>query len=121
MAHDRLETPGVRQLAAQLLNDYWVDSELVSRDYRGRESLKQQIRSLDSACANVEAGYGRGFSPEMPQHLEIARESRGSYDRMKHLLPSATIVRRIAVLDRIIGGLTNSIIAIEKKQDTARG
>jgi hypothetical protein len=34
---------------------------------------------------------------------------------MKFLLPVATIEKRIAVLDKIIGGLTTSILTIEKK------
>ena len=120
MAEDRLESFGIYKLACQLFDEFWADSEIVGKDYRGRELVKQQTRSLDSVCANIEEGYGRGFNKEMPQHLKIARgearESKGRYNRMKFLLPAETIVKRTAILDRIIGGLTASINTIESKR-----
>ena len=120
MSEDRLETFGIYKLACQLFDEFWADSEVVGKDYRGRELVKQQTRSLDSVCANIEEGYGRGFNKEMPQHLKIARgearESKGRYNRMKFLLPSETITKRVAVLDRIIGGLTATINTIESKR-----
>lgn len=120
MSEDRLESFGIYKLACQLFDEFWVDSEIVGKDYRGRELVRQQTRSLDSICANIEEGYGRGFNKEMPQHLKIARgearESKGRYNRMKLLLPAETIVKRTATLDRIIGGLTASINTIESKR-----
>jgi four helix bundle protein len=117
MAEDRLESFGIYRLACQLFEDFWTDSEIVGKDYRGRELVKQQTRSLDSVCANIEEGYGRGFNKEMPQHLKIARgearESKGRYKRMKFLLPVETVRKRVAALDQIIGGLTNTIISME--------
>ena len=85
---DSLETFGIYQLARQLFDDFWDDSEILARDFRGRELAKQQIRSLDSVCANMEEAFGRGFGKELPQHLKI---SRGGYNR--HLLSRSTIVR----------------------------
>lgn len=121
MTQDRLDDFGIYKLASQLFDDFWADSEIVGKDYRGHELVKQQIRSLDSVCANVEEGYGRGFNKEMPQHLKIARgearESKGRYKRMKFLLPIETITKRVAILDQIIGGLTNTIISIESKRN----
>ena len=73
MTEDRLESFGIYKLACQLFDEFWSDSEIVGRDYRGEELVKQQIRSLDSICAKIEEGYGRGFNKEMPQHLKIAR------------------------------------------------
>ena len=91
---DRLENFGVYRLARQLFDDFWVDSEILGKDYRGRELVKQQVRSLDSVCANMEEGYGRGFSKELPQSLKVsrgeARESRGRYERCRHLLSAET-------------------------------
>ncbi|MEI8044454.1 MAG: four helix bundle protein, partial [Verrucomicrobiota bacterium] len=109
---DRLESFGIYQLARQLFRDFWDDSEILGKDYRGRELSRQQVRSLDSVCANIEEGYGRGFGKELPQHLKIsrgeARESRGRYERCCHLLPAELIAERTATLDHIIGGLTNA-------------
>jgi len=119
MTQDRLEEFGIYKLACQLFDEFWADSEIVGKDYRGRELVKQQTRSLDSVCANIEEGYGRGFNKEMPQHLKIARgearESKGRFRRMKFLLPPEVIEKRVAVLDKIIGGLTTSINTIEAK------
>jgi four helix bundle protein len=116
---DSLESFGIYQLARQLFEDFWTDSEILMKDYRGRELVKQQVRSLDSVCANMEEGFGRGFGKELPQHLKIsrgeARESRGRYERCKHLLPPATIAQRVATLSHIIGGLSKTIQTIEAR------
>ena len=118
--NDRLESFGIYQLARQLFDDFWVDSEIVGKDYRGRELVKQQVRSLDSICANIEEGFGRGFGKEFPQHLRIARgearESRGRYERCQRLLPADLIAKRVSVLDQIIGGLTKTISTLEKRK-----
>lgn len=120
MAEDRLESFGIYKLACQLFDDFWIDSEVVGKDYRGKELVKQQIRSLDSVCVNMEEGYGRGFNKEMPQHLKLARaearESKGRYRRMKFLLSGELIQKRVTVLDQIIGGLTTTINTIESKR-----
>jgi four helix bundle protein len=116
---DRLESFGIYQIARRLFEDFWSDSEILGRDYRGRELSKQQIRSLDSICANMEEGFGRGFGRELPQHLKIsrgeARESRGRYERCNHLLPSETIAQRVSALTHIIGGLSKTIQTIENR------
>ncbi len=122
MSQDRLESFETYKIARQLFDDFWKDSAIAGQDYRGRELVKQQIRSLDSICANIEEGYGRGFGKELPQHLKIARgearESKGRFDRMKHVLPADLIAQRVAALDRIIGALTNAIISIERKKNS---
>jgi len=116
---DRLESFGIYQLACQLFEDFWKESDVLMKDYRGRELVKQQVRSLDSICANMEEGFGRGYGKELPQHLKIsrgeARESRGRYQRCHHLLPPETIAQRAATLSRIIGGLSNTIKTIEAR------
>lgn len=110
---DRLESFGIYRLARQAFDEFWDDSEILGKDYRGRELVKQQVRSLDSVCANIEEGYGRGFGKELPQHLKIARgearESRGRYERCSRLLPAEAIAKRTETLSKIIGGLTKTI------------
>ncbi len=117
---DRLSDFGIYQLARKLFRDFWSDSELIGKDYRGRELVRQQVRSLDSICANIEEGYGRGFGKELPQHLKIARgearESKGCYERLEFLLPPDLIANRVKALDHIIGVLTNTIVKIENKR-----
>jgi four helix bundle protein len=117
---DRLESFGIYKLARQVFDEFWQDSEVLAKDFRGRELAKQQVRSLDSVCANIEEGYGRGFGKELSQHLKIARgearESLGRYERCRHLLTREVIERRTGALNHIIGGLTKTIITIEAKQ-----
>lgn len=117
---DRLADFGIYQLARQLFNEFWADSGVLGKDYRGRELVKQQVRSLDSICANIEEGFGRGFSKEWVQHLKIARgearESLGRYERCSHLLPASLIAQRAAIQNHIIGGLTKTIESVERKQ-----
>jgi four helix bundle protein len=116
---DSLESFGIYRLARQLFDDFWDDSEILMKDPRGRELAKQQIRSLDSVCANMEEGFGRGFGKELPQHLKIsrgeARESRGRYERCNRLLAPDLIAKRVAALSQIIGGLTKTIQTIEAR------
>jgi len=116
---DSLESFGIYQLARQLFEDFWNDSEILNKDFRGRELVKQQVRSLDSVCANMEEGFGCGFGKELPQHLKIsrceARESRGRYERCNNLLPPETITQRVSALSRIIGGLSKTIQTIESR------
>lgn len=117
--NDRLANYGIYQLARQLFDEFWADSEVLGKDYRGRELVKQQVRSLDSICANIEEGFGRGFTKEWPQHLRIAcgeaRESLGRYERCRHLLPAIVVVQRVAALSRIIGGLTKTLTTVAEK------
>lgn len=116
---DRLEEFRVYQMARQLFDVFWDDSEILGRDVRGRELVRQQVRSLDSICANIEEGYGRGFGKEWPQYLRIARgsarESRGRYERCARLLTAEILEQRTAALNQIIGGLTKTIVTAERK------
>jgi four helix bundle protein len=77
------------------------------------------VRSLDSICANIEAGWGRGYGKEMPQHLRIARgearESKGRYERLEHLLPAAVVNQRLEPLNHISGGLRKTIATVEAR------
>lgn len=116
---DRLESYGIDRLAVQLFQDFWEDADTLGMDFRGRELARQQVRSLDSVCANMEEGYGRGYGKELPYHLEAsrgeARESKGRYARCAKLLPAATIQACANILDRIIGGLSKNINTLERR------
>jgi len=122
-SQDRLESFGIYRIARDLFDAFWKDSEIAGRDYRGRELVRQQIRSLDSICANIEEGYGRGFGRELPHALRIARgearESKGRFERMGALLPADVVATRVGSLNQIIGGLTKTIATLERKQSKA--
>ncbi|MGQ0603539.1 MAG: four helix bundle protein, partial [Anaerolineales bacterium] len=121
---DKLDEYRVYQLARQLFDEFWQDADVLQRDIRGRELVKQQTRSLDSICANIEEGYGRGFGKEYPQSLRIsrgeARESRGRYERMRQLLPKETVDKRTATLDQIIGGSRQRSLRLSPNADLER-
>lgn len=120
---DRLESFGIYRLARQLFDEFWSDSEVLGKDFRGRELARQPVRSLDSVCANLEEGFGRGFGKELPQHRKIARgearESRGRYERCRYLPPISVVGARVGALNHIIGGLTKTIQTIERRRAPA--
>jgi four helix bundle protein len=89
------------------------------KDLRGREIVRQMVRSIGSIAANIEEGYGRGFGKEYPQYLRTsrgsARESKGWYQRASHLLPTTVITERLALLDKIIAKLSRMIQTLETR------
>ena len=110
---DRIENFGGYQKAMQLWDLFWEDSEILMRDFRGREIARQMTKSIGSISANMEEGYGRGFGRELLQFYRYsrgsARESRGWYIRARFLLSEDIITARVALLDEIIGILVNTL------------
>ncbi|MBU4310982.1 four helix bundle protein [bacterium] len=54
----------VYQKAMKLFDDFMEeDLPLLSKHFAGRELARQQARSLDSICANMEEGFGRKAGP----------------------------------------------------------
>jgi len=103
---EKVEDFIVYQKAMKLFEDFIEsDLNLLEKHFAGRELARQQIRSLDSICANMEEGYGRKAGKELKQFFRIARgstgESKGRYGRCKRFLPDEIIARRIALLDEI--------------------
>lgn len=98
----------------------WCDSEMLKKDFRGKEIAKQLIRSYGSISANIEEGYGREFGKEYPHFLRIARgsaqETTGWYQRSKFLLPTTIIQERCKAIDSIIAMITKSIETLERKR-----
>jgi four helix bundle protein len=120
MASDRLDSFQIYKVACDLFHEFMdEDSDELMRDDRARALARQQTRSLDSICSNIEEGYGRGFGKEWPQFLRIARgsarESKGRFSRCRRFLAPKVIEERVKVLDRIIGGLTKTIASAERK------
>ena len=117
--NDSLEDFRVHQAARQLFDAFWDAFEILDRDARGCELVHQQVRSLDSICANFEEGYGRGFGKEWPHYLRSARgsarEIRGRFERCARLLPAEILEQRASSLNQIIGDLTKTIATAERK------
>ena len=116
---DALDKVIFYQKALQLWELFWEDSEILSKDMRGKELARQLVRSVDSISANIEEGYGRGYGKEYPQFLRIsrgsARESKGRYKRCSKLIAENIIEQRIKILDEIIAMETKAIQTLEKR------
>ncbi len=99
--------------ALYLYDLVWADCDLLMRDIRGREVTRQLIRASGSISANMEEGYGRGYSKDRDYFLRIAlgsaRETRGWYVRSRHLLPIDLLDHRISLASEIIALLVTEI------------
>lgn len=117
---DRMDNSEMHRLALELFDKFWDDSEIIGRDYRGREIVRQLVRSIGSISANIEEGYGRGFGKEYIRFLRIARgsarESKGWYIKAKNLISRPLLDERSKELDIIISKLVNAIEGVAKKK-----
>ncbi len=96
----------VYQKAMQLFEDFIEeDLPILRKTSIGRELARQQVRSLDSICSNMEEGYGRKAGKELKHFFIISRgssgESKGRYIRCKKFLSKEIVKRRVAQLDEI--------------------
>lgn len=96
----------VYQKAMKLFYDFIEeDLPVLQKNLAGRELARQQVRSLDSICSNMEEGYGRKAGKEPRHFFTISRgspgESKGRYLRCRRLLSTDTIQRRVAQLELI--------------------
>ncbi len=120
MIKDKLDELGFYQISLTLWDKCWLDTEILMKDFRGKEIARQLIRSVGSVSANIEEGFGRGFGKEFPHYLRIsrgsARESKGWYMKSKFLLEKEIIDERVKSLDIIIARLNKSIETLSNKK-----
>ena len=109
----RLDDFGGYRKARELFHLVISDFGPLARDVRWSRLVPQQVASVDSICANIEEGYGRGTKKESAQFLVIARgsawETRGRYERMSICLEAELIASRTALCSEIIAILTTTI------------
>jgi four helix bundle protein len=81
------------------------DLPLLRKSFEGNTLARNQLRSLDSICANMEEGYERKSGKEIKNFFRISKgsagEARGRYQRLKNALPEETIKKRVSVLNEI--------------------
>ncbi len=81
------------------------DLPLMQRSFAGKTLAGNQLRCLDSICANMEEGYERKFGNEVKNFFRIAKgssaEAMGRYQRLRTVLPEDIIDKRVAVLAEI--------------------
>ena len=84
----------------------WEDCERLMRDLRGRALVGQLISAAGSVSANLEEGYGRGFSKDRDYFLRVsvgsARETRGWYYRNRALLTPEVLDHRLNLAGEVI-------------------
>jgi len=96
----------VYQKAMKLFEDFLEqDLPILQKSFAGRTLAGNQLRSLDSICANMEEGYERKSGKEIKNFFRISKgsagEAKGRYNRLRKILPTEIINRRIDVLNEI--------------------
>ncbi|MEW6618183.1 MAG: four helix bundle protein [bacterium] len=105
----------VYQKAVRLFEDFLEeDLPVLQKSFAGRILASNQLRSLDSICANMEEGYERKSGKEIKNFFRMSKgsvgESRGRYRRLRKLLPEKIIEKRLQVLNEI-RAMLHSLIA----------
>ncbi|MFH1093854.1 MAG: four helix bundle protein [Candidatus Omnitrophota bacterium] len=105
----------VYQKAIKLFDDFIEkDLPLLRRNFAGESLAKNQLRCLDSICANMEEGYDRKSGKEVINFFRISKgstaEARGRYTRFKNILSKEVINQRVQVLSEI-RAMLESLIA----------
>ena len=112
MSQRSLEEFGAYRKANELFRLVVADMRTVQKDPLCFKLVSQQVASADSIGSNIEEGHGRLSRAEYIRFLDFARgsarETRGRYLRMESWL-GAVVPQRMALLDEIIGILTNTI------------
>lgn len=102
------------RLSMYLYDLMWIDSEVINKDFRGREIVHQLVRSAGSVCANMEEAYRRGIgTADYVRIMRIALgelgETQGWYFRARHILGSELLEERIKIIQQTIA-LTVKVI-----------
>jgi four helix bundle protein len=114
LSSDPLWKSAYYQLSMYLYDLVWQDCIALRNDFRGREIVRQLIRSTGSISANIEEAYGRGIgTPDYVRILRIAlgeaRETQGWYHRSRHVLGDYVLECRLDICNQIISLLVNTI------------
>ena len=96
----------VYQRAVRLFDDFLEkDLPVLRETFEGRVLAGNQLRCMDSICANMEEGYERKSGKELKNFFRISKgsvgEARGRYKRLKGLLPRQIADKRIQELSEI--------------------
>ena len=104
----------VYQKAVKLFDDF-LEKELavLQKSFAGRTLAGNQLRSLDSICANMEEGYERKSGKDIKNFFRMSKgsagETRGRYKRLHRLLAQQTVDKRVESLNEIRAMLASLI------------
>jgi four helix bundle protein len=83
------------------------------KDVRGQALAKQMTASIDSICANIEEGFGRGFGKQLIYFYTVslgsARETKGRLFRARAFLSPKTLHDRLTLAGEIVALLITEI------------
>lgn len=101
------------QKALYLYDLLWNDTETWIKDDRGQVLSKQIIGSADSACSNIEEGYGRGYGKQFLQFygysLGSARETKGRLYRAKAFYTLEILRKRLNLASEVVALILTEI------------
>ena len=105
----------VYKKAVKLFEDFLEENLPILRNsFTGRVLAGNQLRSLDSICANMEEGYERKSSKDVKNFFRMSKgsvgESRGRYKRLRKVLSQEIINKRVGVLNEL-RAMLESLIA----------
>ena len=105
----------VYQKAVKLFEGFLdEDLSILEKSFVGRTLAGNQLRCLDSICANMEEGYERKFGNEVKNFFRIAKgsaaEALGRYRRLKKYLPESLLTKRLGALGEIRAMLHSLIL-----------
>ncbi|MEO0095884.1 MAG: four helix bundle protein [candidate division WOR-3 bacterium] len=105
----------VYQKAVKLFEDFLtIDLPILQKSFAGRTLATNQLRCIDSICANMEEGYERKAGKEIKNFFRMSKgsagEAKGRYKRLNKILPQELIDKRVAVLNEIRAMLESLII-----------
>lgn len=114
LRNDPLWKSAYYRLSMYLYDLMWIDSEVINKDFRGREIVHQLVRSAGSVCANMEEAYRRGIgTADYVRIMRIALgelgETQGWYFRARHILGIELLEKRIKIIQQTIA-LTVKVI-----------
>ena len=91
----------------------WEDCERLMRDPRGRALTGQLVEAAGSISANLEEGFGRGFSKDRDYFLRVSvgsgRETRGGYYRNRRLIPLEVLEHRLNLASEVVALLVTEL------------
>jgi four helix bundle protein len=104
----------VYQKAKRLFDKFLtIDLPILQKSFAGRTLMGNQLRCIDSICANMEEGYERKYGKEIKNFFRISKgsaaEAKGRYRRLNKILPKRILDERIALLEEI-GAMLGSLI-----------
>ena len=112
-SHGNLEDFGACQKALRLFDRVAEDFNYWLNDFSCSRLAFQSLAGADSACANMEEGFGRESRKQFRHYLIIARgparETSGRYKWLQYWIPTEIVHQQVALADETGSILTSKM------------